>query len=302
MSDAPEQEAAPVGSKLAIRIRAAANLPTADWGDERIGAIKATCTPQGTTDAQFAIFLAVCAKYNLNPLTREIWLANMGGKIMVVTGRDAFVKVMNNQADFEGLISGVVYDKDEFAVVRNGDRVEITHKMVGLNRGNVAGSYAVLRRKGKPDQYITRTIANFKHLMGKDSWKNYLDDMVETRAIVSVARRGYNLAGLEEQSVAEDILERQVAAARGSVSSDSAVEGTATATEQLRQRLGQLQGKADLPPGITADGVVEQPVPIDDEDLGAGELTDEQLAEMEEKIRNEPGRSTEGVDAAPKPE
>lgn len=240
-----EPEAAVSGS-LAMVVRAAANLPAESWNDERIDAILKTCAPPNTKRAQFAIFLATCHRYNLNPLTREIWLANMSGKIMVVTGRDAFVKIMNGEKDFRGLMSGTVNQNDEFAMTRDGDKVIITHKVVSFDRGPLMGGYAVIRREGKPDIVVLRRFDAFKHLQGKDSWKNYPEDMLETRCIVSAARKAYNLAGLEEQSAADEVL-AQTSQVIDQPATGSAEAGTRNAVQEMKDRLGALQSRQSAP-------------------------------------------------------
>lgn len=300
-------DGAATGSKLALLVRRAGNLPDDQWNDDRIAAIKSTCTPAGTTNAQFAIFLATAHKYDLNPLTREIWLASMNGKLVVVTGRDAFVKVMNNQPDFEGMITGTVYETDEYATERQGDKVVILHKTIGFSRGRLIGAFCVLRRRGKPDILVQRTIEQFKHLSGKDVWKNYPDDMLTTRCIVSAARQAYNLAGLEEQTAAEDVAANapDPSAPIATPGTGAAQAGTMDTAAELRDRLKKAQGAPTFTPpagsapsmagkveviaeaGRGAPGGVDEPDFEVVEDGQHGEMSADDVAAADEKIRFE---------------
>lgn len=289
--ETPEAE---LSGSMALVTRKAAQLDEMEWPDERIGAVYRTCAPKDTTRAQFAIFLATCQKYNLNPLTREIWLANMGGKIMVVTGRDAFIKVMNREPDFDGIISGVVFSKDEFAVERQGDKVVVRHKVTGFDRGVRAGGYCIVKRKGKPDIIAMRAWGDFKHLHGKDSWKNYPDDMLETRCIVSAARRAYNLAGLEEETVATDLAERGTGPI-DSAATGAAEAGTKDTAAALRERMTKLASQSPTGPtagaGLDPDASAGQPEALADaapeSDFEVVQDTVETEAAMDRKIRLE---------------
>lgn len=266
--DKKSEDPGELSGGMALVTRKAAQLPEEEWPDERIGAVYRTCAPPNTTRAQFAIFLATCHKYQLNPLTREIWLANMSGKIMVVTGRDAFVKVMNREPDFRGLISGVVYAKDEFATERNGDQVVVRHKVVGFDRGMRLGGFAVVKRENKPDIIVLRRWDDFKHLQNKDSWKNYPDDMLETRCIVSAARKAYNLAGLEESTAAEEVNDNANAPV-GTSNATQAIAGTVDTADALRERLKNARGPVTLTPPAGSPGEPgKAAVPVPDAPAG----------------------------------
>lgn len=253
------ETAAVATSKLAIMVRSAANLPADRWSDERIAAIRSTCCPEKATNSQFAIFLATAQKYDLDPITKEIWLVEDQGRIMVVTGRDTYVKVAGREKIYQGYQSGVVYANDEFGIEVAGQTVNVLHRIKSVfDRGARKGAYCVLFVEGRPPQVIVRTWDQFKHLHGKQNWSKYPDDMLETRCIVAALKRQFNLAGLEEEDVARDIL-----AGRDPmlVEAGTAAGATSEMAAELRQRLGKGQpapGPHSDGPGTIDLGVAEE--------------------------------------------
>src|SRR5438552_10395724 len=70
----------------------------------------------GATDDEFAVFLAVAQKFDLDPIAREVWCikrkADEPAQIMV--GRDGLLAVAERSGQFNGLVSGVVKEGDSF--------------------------------------------------------------------------------------------------------------------------------------------------------------------------------------------
>ena len=291
----PEQEAA----KFAI-VRRAANLPEGQWLDDRIRAIRATVVPAGASLAQFSVFMATAAKYDLDPLVGEIWLADVQGRMLVLTGRNTFLKIAQRQRDYAGLSAGVVYAKDKFSAHREGDRVVVDHLISGFDRGALVGAWCVVRVTGKPDIYIQREMSKFSHLQGKDNWKKYPDDMIENRAIVAALRRAYNLSGLLEKSEAEDPMIEGPAAVSTGAEKDRALAGTLEGADALRRRLTAARSTAsavvDEPPGM--EGVSEALVEESEEGEARLLSAEEQAAldlELDQKLvaEDEPGDARE---------
>jgi len=197
VSDEKDQEQSESGSRYCMVVRKAANLSAESWSDERISAIVRAVAPRNATQAQVAIFLATAQRYNLDPLLGEVWLADMGGQLRVVTGRDSYIKVASRNEGYRGIESGVVYSKDQFAVKRNDGKVQVQHVVSGFDRGDRVGAYCVVNHEGRPPVLILRRWEDFRALHGKPTWKAYPDDMLETRCIVAALKRMYNIAGLD---------------------------------------------------------------------------------------------------------
>lgn len=179
------------------RIREAANLPAEIWNDERIKTICKTVAPAEASVPEIALFLAVAHRYDLDPLIGEIWMAKSKGKIITLTGRDSFLKTARRDPAYGGFKSGVVHEKDIFAVDTKPDGdVIISHRIEGIKRGAVVGAYCVVYVKGRPPVLVIREWADYKHLHGKDNWKDYGPDMIETRVITAAHRRAFSISGL----------------------------------------------------------------------------------------------------------
>jgi phage recombination protein Bet len=193
------------GTDVAVRettntIRLAAQLPAKFWPDERIKAVAKTVAPPGTSVNELALFLSVANRYDLDPFVNEIWLVKdpKKDKLMVMTGRDAYLKIAMRESGFGGINSGVVYEKDTFRQIKAGDgKVEIVHEITSMmDRGRIVGAYCVVYHKGRFPVSVVRTWDHYSKLHGRPVWQSNPDDMLETRVIVAALRRQYNISGL----------------------------------------------------------------------------------------------------------
>jgi hypothetical protein len=182
-------------------VRAAAGLSPDRWPDERIDAVKRMYAPIAKNVHEVAAFLATADRYDLDPVLGEVWLAEIKGKLRVMTGRDAMLKAARRDAGFTGIVSGVVYKNDEFRVIREGEAVTVRHLINGmLDRGEIAGAFCVAYHRDRAPVIVIRRWDQYKHLHGRDTWKDYGEDMLETRAITAALRRQYQLAGLYHET------------------------------------------------------------------------------------------------------
>lgn len=245
------QETAAKGT--AVMLRQAANLSPDKWTDERLAAIRSAVAPKGASIAELAIFLATANKYDLDPLVGEIWLVKdeRSGKMMVIVGRDCFIKVANREKDFEGFYSGVIYEKDGFTAERQGGNVLVSHSTASFNRGKIVGAYAVAHRRGFPDVFIAREIKEYSHLSSKKNWRDNPADMLETRCITAALKRLYNLAGLNDPGYEAELLDPTPEGLSRGQEGETAKSGTQETLAKLREQLA-LKGK----PAADIDGVV----------------------------------------------
>lgn len=106
-----------------------------------------TIAPQDVTEQELKLFAAVCEKYNLDPLTREIVMTKEDGKINFITTRDGYLKIAMRDEDFDGIVSAVVREGDEFEI--DASKLEVKHKF-GIRRGSIIGAWAIARHKKRP--------------------------------------------------------------------------------------------------------------------------------------------------------
>ena len=226
----PEEAKSRQGSEYAVTVRKAANLSAEEWSDERIGAIARTVAPPDAKPAEIAMFLAVAHRYQLDPFLKEIWLAKDKGRLILLTGRDSFIKVAERDEGYLGFDSGVVYQNDHFEVDREADSIIVTHQVKGfVDRGARVGAFCVAYHKVRRQVLVLRKWEDYAHLHGKDNWKNYGDDMLETRVITAALRRQYTISGIYSES--EFIA--------GELDAESSRAGTATQDrlEDLKERM-----------------------------------------------------------------
>lgn len=196
-----EQE---VTGNALVAIRRSAGLTNEKWPDERIETVRRMYAPQAKSVHELAMFLATAERYDLDPVLGEVWLAPMNGGLKVVTGRDAMLKAARRTPGFTGIVSGVVYEKDLFKLTRSGDDVKVTHEITGFDRGPMMGAYCVAYHNERTPVVIVRKWGDYKHLHNEAVWKDYGEDMVETRCITAALRRQYQLSGLYEESEFRD--------------------------------------------------------------------------------------------------
>jgi len=55
------------------------------------------------TDAEVFIASSICAKYDLNPLMKEVAIFTTGGKLQVTIPIDGWIKILNRNPDFDGI-------------------------------------------------------------------------------------------------------------------------------------------------------------------------------------------------------
>lgn len=195
-TETPAPAPAQAPSQFALTVQRAANLDPAIWNAERIAVVKRTVAPESAGPAELAMFLAVCGRYGLDPFAKEAWLVDDRGRLIIVTGRDAIVKVARRDEKYAGMEADVVFSNDTFRAVRKDGSVRVEHAIEGWDRGDLVGAYCVVHKDGQPSQLIMRTLEDYKHLENKQNWKNYPQDMLLSRVITAAHRLMYNISGM----------------------------------------------------------------------------------------------------------
>jgi len=83
------------------------NLPAKlDFTQDQIQLIKNTLA-KGCTDLEFAMFINLSKRYQLDPFRNQIWVVKYGGgAARVFTGRDGFLEIAHRSGKFDGMESG----------------------------------------------------------------------------------------------------------------------------------------------------------------------------------------------------
>jgi phage recombination protein Bet len=283
-------EAQKAGTQLAVieksnEIRIAAQLPAKEWPDERIKAIAKTVAPQGTGVPELALFLSTAHRYDLDPFVNEIWLVHdkQKDRLIVMTGRDAYLKIAMRDPAYEGINSGVVYEKDTFIQekTKKGE-VSIVHKIHSMqNRGRLVGAYCVAYNAKRLPVTVVRTWEHYSSLHGKPNWRNNPDDMIETRVIVAALRRQYNISGLYTESEFAGINEGDGALAELR-ENENVLAATNDRVAELRGRMAEIEGREEEVQEVQEAVVVEEVVngPPTSEELFPEEEVDQSTGEI----------------------
>lgn len=140
------------------------DLSTLDTSTKEV--LKATVAKH-TTDAELSYFLTIAQSAGLNPFNKEIWAYKRakknaqgqydyaGSDLIVMTGRDGYLKIAKRNPNFKKIMSQAVYENDAFTCDPITEEVE--HRFSSKGRGQLIGAYAVIIEKDgtKHFKYIT---------------------------------------------------------------------------------------------------------------------------------------------------
>jgi len=150
--------------------------------------IRKTVMPSATTNEEFCAFLLVAHKYNLNPITREIYaFPKKGGGIQPIVGVDGWMNLVNSHPAFDGVEFEDDWGKDGDA---KAHLKSVTCKMYRKDRSRpivVTEYLSECRRDTEP-------------------WRNWPSRMLRHKAYIQCARVAFGFSGI----VDEDEFERQV--------------------------------------------------------------------------------------------
>lgn len=157
--------------------------------DQYVSTIKATAMPnkgQGVTNEQFAAFLMVADRYNLNPLTKEIYAFPSNGGIQPIVSIDGWMKLINSHPDFDGM---------EFTDMLSGESVAaITCKMYRKDRAHPIEATEYMAECKKETQV----------------WKQWPRRMLRHKAAIQAARYAFGFAGIYDPDEGERIASSSV--------------------------------------------------------------------------------------------
>lgn len=163
------------------------------WSREQIDVIKETVA-KGATDAQLQMFLALAARYGLDPFAKEIWCVNMGGGMTIMASRDGYLKAAQRDPGFQGLKSFVVREGDHFEIDPANDTV--AHKF-GAKRGAILGAWAMACHEKRPPVIVWSEFSEYNK--GNNVWKQYPSAMIQKVAEVMALKRQFGINGLVTQ-------------------------------------------------------------------------------------------------------
>lgn len=166
------------------------NQVSLGFDNTQIELIKNTVA-KGATNDELQMFMYLATQYNLDPFKNEIWFMKYGGKTTIMTSRDGYLKYAQLNPEFEGLMSFVVREGDEFEI--DASEYRVVHKF-GAKRGDILGAWSRCDRKGKKPfiAYVEFDEYNKK----QNVWNSYPSAMIQKVAEVFVLKRAFGINGL----------------------------------------------------------------------------------------------------------
>jgi phage recombination protein Bet len=151
---------------------------------------------RGTTDDELQLFLHVCQRYNLDPFLKEAWCIkrNQNSPALIMTARDGYLKIANENPAFNGLQSDVVREGDTFGRKADGS-YEHTY---GRERKGILGAYALVYRKDRSiPAYFFAPFSEYKG--NSPIWSTYPTAMIIKVAESMALKRAFSISGLVTQ-------------------------------------------------------------------------------------------------------
>ena len=174
--------------------RELATISTAPkWDARQVETIKKTVAV-GASNEELDMFLSLASAYDLNPFLKEIWCIKMGGRAIITTSRDGYLRIANRDQHFRGLVSDAVYANDRFAKTKDG----VEHSYSSSDRGQIVGAYALVYRDDR--NYPTYFFAPFRDYYKRGgTWDQYPHAMILKVAEAMALKRAFSISGLVTQ-------------------------------------------------------------------------------------------------------
>jgi len=166
-----------------------ANLNPAEWQPARIAALLELLPPDFRDPGSAIALMSRAQRSGLDPFIREIHAWKDRGNLCFHTARDGWVRIAENDASIGSLSFSVVYKGDEFRWEQVGRKIVVEHTGGMTVDKEIVGAYCVVHRpEGQADHIERRVMADYRHLLNKDNWKNYPEDMILTRVISAAVK------------------------------------------------------------------------------------------------------------------
>lgn len=180
-------------------------IPNLSYSEDQVNLIRNTLA-KGASEDELQIFLYLAQQYNLDPFKKEIWFTKYGNQTNIMTSRDGYLKYAQTHREFEGLISFVIHEGDDFQV--NASEYKITHKF-GTRRGKILGAWSRCDRKGK--RPFISYVSFEEYNQNNNIWRKYPSAMIQKVAEVFVLKRAFGINGLvTKEEIGDDVQEPRI--------------------------------------------------------------------------------------------
>jgi phage recombination protein Bet len=160
------------------------------WTYDQLLLVKNTVCPPGITNDEFRLFAYVAKKAGLDPLQKQIHCAKRSGKLVIMAGIDGLQARAAREADYEGIIHGVVCEKDEFVYDAAAGKVTTHQYNAFADRGQCLGAWATVQRAGKLPFTALVKFAEFNQ-PATPTWKQMPTVMIDKVARSTALRMAF---------------------------------------------------------------------------------------------------------------
>lgn len=170
------------------------------WTKEQRELIRNTVAP-GATDDELSMFLHIAAKSGLDPLRKQIHFQKIGGRFSSIADINGLQARAAKEADYEGILKAVVYEKDTFIYdAKAGEVKEHLTNPFGSN-GRILGAWAIVKRKGMLP-FVSMVRFDEYNNANNGLWKTKPAVMIEKVAKSTALRLAYpeQLGGIYERA------------------------------------------------------------------------------------------------------
>lgn len=146
--------------------------------------LRATVVPADVTREQFAAFLLVAKKYNLDPVTKQIYaFPDKRGGIQPIVSIDGWMNLINSHSQFDGMEF-----EDHFN--EEGKLTAITCRMYRKDRSRPVSVTEYMDECSRPT----------------DTWKRWPARMLRHKAAIQAARYTFGFSGIVDEDEAERMI------------------------------------------------------------------------------------------------
>lgn len=173
--------------------------------------------------AELAMFLELCARYELDPFSKQIWAMKIKGTVVVVVSRDGLLALANRHTpaqgfsgpgEFLGCESDIVREHDHFRRFRDpalGTIIEHEYRdeqgkptADQAKRGKILGAWALVHRRGHFPTYYFGEWATYN--TGQNVWRSHPEAMMQKVPETMALRKAFSISGV----IGESEVQRQV--------------------------------------------------------------------------------------------
>jgi phage recombination protein Bet len=159
----------------------------------------------GATDDELKMLLYLCKEYNLDPLKKEIYFIKYGGRSTILTSRDGYLKIANNDPNFNGLESDVVYLGDKLSKRDDGSlHIEYGPEHLAFDKTKLTGAFCSVFRKDRTKATTIFVSLKDYYKKGAPIWEQYINAMILKVAEAMALKRAFSISGLVTKEEIDD--------------------------------------------------------------------------------------------------